>query len=108
MANNNHNNPQQQNLKLDMAPEVAQGTYSNLAIISHSPTEMILDFAQMLPGTPNANVRTRVIMNPIHAKRLLNALADNIQKYEHNFGPIEEPKVPINADIVPYDILGKA
>ncbi|MCQ2296687.1 MAG: DUF3467 domain-containing protein [Bacteroidales bacterium] len=108
MANNNHNNPQQQNLKLDMAPEVAQGTYSNLAIISHSPTEMILDFAQMLPGTPNANVRTRVIMNPIHAKRLLNALADNIQKYEHNFGPIEEPKVPINADTVPYDILGKA
>ena len=108
MANNNHNNPQQQNLKLDMAPEVAQGTYSNLAIISHSPTEMILDFAQMLPGTPNANVRTRVIMNPIHAKRLLNALADNIQKYEHNFGPIEEPKVPINSDTVPYDILGKA
>ena len=108
MANNNHNNPQQQNLKLDMASEVAQGTYSNLAIISHSPTEMILDFAQMLPGTPNANVRTRVIMNPIHAKRLLNALADNIQKYEHNFGPIEEPKVPINADTVPYDILGKA
>lgn len=108
MANNNHNNPQQQNLKLDMAPDVAQGTYSNLAIISHSPTEMILDFAQMLPGTPNANVRTRVIMNPVHAKRLLNALADNIQKYEHNFGPIEEPKVPISGDTVPYDILGKA
>lgn len=107
MANNNHNNPQQ-NLKLDMAPDVAQGTYSNLAIISHSPTEMILDFAQMLPGTPNANVRTRVIMNPIHAKRLLSALADNIQKYEHNFGPIEEPQVPINGDTVPYDILGKA
>lgn len=107
MANNNHNNPQQ-NLKLDLSAEVAQGTYSNLAIISHSPTEIILDFAQMLPGTPNATVRSRVLMNPVHAKRLLNALADNIQKYEHNFGPIEEPKVPINADTVPYDILGKA
>lgn len=107
MANNNHNNPQQ-NLKLDLSAEVAQGTYSNLAIISHSPTEIILDFAQMLPGTPNATVRSRVLMNPVHAKRLLNALADNIQKYEQNFGPIEEPKVPINADTVPYDILGKA
>lgn len=107
MANNNHNNPQQ-NLKLDLSAEVAQGTYSNLAIISHSPTEIILDFAQMLPGTPNATVRSRVLMNPVHAKRLLNALADNIQKYEQNFGSIEEPKVPINADTVPYDILGKA
>ena len=106
MANNHNNNPQ--DLKLDMAPDVAKGTYSNLAIISHSPTEMILDFAQILPGTPNANVRNRIIMNPIHAKRLLNALADNIQKYERNFGPIEEPKAPINVDTVPYDILGKA
>ncbi|MCQ2260719.1 MAG: DUF3467 domain-containing protein [Bacteroidales bacterium] len=107
MANNNHNNPQQ-NLKLDLSAEVAQGTYSNLAIISHSPTEIILDFAQMLPGTPNATVRSRVLMNPVHAKRLLNALADNIQKYEQNFGSIEEPKVPISGDTVPYDILGKA
>lgn len=104
MANNHNNQPQ--DLKLDMAPDVARGTYSNLAIISHSPTEMILDFAQMLPGSANANVRTRVIMNPIHAKRLLNALADNIQKYEKNFGTIVEPMAPDAA--VPYDILGKA
>ena len=104
MANNRNNI---QDLKLDMEPEVAKGTYSNLAIISHSPTEMILDFAQMLPGTQNANVRTRVIMNPIHAKRLLSALADNINKYEKNFGPIVEPQNG-QADTVPYDILGKA
>ncbi|MCQ2274529.1 MAG: DUF3467 domain-containing protein [Bacteroidales bacterium] len=97
-----------QDLKLNIAPDVAQGTYSNLAIISHSPSEMILDFAQMLPGTPEANIRTRVIMNPIHAKRLLNALADNIQKYENNFGMIKEPSVQMNSDTVPYDILGKA
>ena len=106
MANNRNNTPQ--DLKLDMASDVANGTYSNLAIISHSPSEIILDFAQMLPGTPNATVRSRVIMNPIHAKRLLAALNDNIQKYEHNFGPIVDPQSAINADTVPYDILGKA
>lgn len=104
MANNN--NPVK-DLKLDIAPDVAAGTYSNLAIISHSPTEMILDFAQMLPGSPNANIRSRVIMNPIHAKRLLNALADNIQKYEQNFGTITDAAAA-PANTVPYDILGKA
>lgn len=103
----NPKNPQ--DLKLDMAPDVAIGVYSNLAIISHSPTEFTLDFAQMLPGTPNANVRTRVIMNPVHAKRLLNALAENIQKYESNFGPITDPNgQKLMGDTVPYDLLGKA
>ncbi len=107
MANNR--NPQAPNdLKLDVSSEVANGTYSNLAIISHSPSEIILDFAQMLPGTPNATIRSRVIMSPIHAKRLLAALNDNIQKFERNFGPIVEPQVPANTDTVPYDILGKA
>ena len=106
MANNRNNTPQ--DLKLDMAPDVANGTYSNLAIISHSPSEIILDFAQMLPGTPNPTVRSRIIMNPIHANRLLAALNDNIQKYEHNFGPIVDPQSAINTDTVPYDILGKA
>ena len=106
MTNNRNNTPQ--DLKLDMSSDVANGTYSNLAIISHSPSEIILDFAQMLPGTPNATVRSRVIMNPIHAKRLLAALNDNIQKYEHNFGTIVDPQSAINSDTVPYDILGKA
>ena len=108
MANNNHNNGPVKDLKLDIAPDVAKGTYSNLAIISHSPSEIILDFAQMLPGSSNATVRSRVIMNPIHAKRLLIALADNIQKYEQYFGTIVELSVPGSADTVPYDILGKA
>ena len=105
---NNHNNGSVKDLKIDMVPDVAKGTYSNLAIISHSPSEIVLDFAQMLPGTANAQVRSRIIMNPIHAKRLLSALADNIQKYEQNFGTIVEPTAPLNADTVPYDILGKA
>jgi hypothetical protein len=104
MANN-----KPQDLKLNIDPEVAKGIYSNLAIISHTPAEIVIDFAQMLPGADGANIRSRVIMNPIHAKRLLSALADNIQKYERNFGTITEPRTPApEGDTVPYDILGKA
>ncbi len=96
---------QPKNLKLNINPDVANGTYSNLVIVSHNPTEMILDFAQMLPGIEGAMVRERIIMNPVHAKRLLAALNDNIKKYEQQFGTIVEP----TADgTVPYDILGKA
>ena len=100
MANNN-----QQNLKLNITPDVAQGTYSNLVVISHNPTEFILDFAQILPGADGAVVRQRIVMNPIHAKRTLAALNDNLKKYEQQFGTISEP----SADgTVPYDIIGKA
>lgn len=99
---------QQQNLKLNITPEVAGGTYSNLVVISHNPTEIILDFAQMLPGVDGAAVRQRIIMNPIHAKRTLAALNDNIKKYEQQFGTIEEPRMAVQGDTVPYDILGKA
>ncbi|MCR5445737.1 MAG: DUF3467 domain-containing protein [Bacteroidales bacterium] len=104
MANNKE---QQQNLKLNITPEVAQGTYSNLVIISHTPAEVVLDFAQMLPGGEAATVRQRIIMNPIHAKRTLAALTDNIRKYEQQFGTINEPHATLG-DTVPYDILGKA
>lgn len=105
MANQKEN---QQNLKLSINPEVAQGTYSNLVVISHNPTEIIFDFAQMLPGVEGATVRQRIIMNPIHAKRTLAALNDNIRKYEQQFGEITEPRMSLDADTVPYDILGKA
>ncbi|MCQ2298626.1 MAG: DUF3467 domain-containing protein [Bacteroidales bacterium] len=80
------------NLDLDITPEVANGTYSNLAVITHSPTEFTLDFGQILPGTARPIIRSRVIMNPIHAKRLLSALMDNVQKYEDSFGEIIEPQ----------------
>ena len=83
---NNDNNKKQ--LNLDLKPEVAQGTYSNLAIISHSRSEFIIDFAAMLPGLPKPEVRSRIVMTPEHCKRLLNALADNIGRYESQFGPI--------------------
>ena len=99
---------QKQNLKLNITPEVSERTYSNLVVISHNPTEIILDFAQMLPGIDGATVRQRVIMNPVHAKRTLAALNDNIKKYEQQFGTIEEPRMPMQGDTVPYDIIGKA
>lgn len=100
------NNPKEQNnLKLNINPEVASGTYSNLVVVSHNPSEIVLDFAQMLPGIEGATVRQRIIMNPIHAKRLLAALNDNLKKFEQQFGPIVEPRAD---GTVPYDILGKA
>ncbi len=104
---NQQQDNKKQNLNIDITPDVAQGVYSNLAIISHSPSEMILDFAQMLPGSTNANVRSRIIMAPSHAKRLLSALRDNIDKYEDLFGTIIDPAQPAS---VPYDMsnVGKA
>lgn len=85
MADNNKG----QQLQINLDPSVAQGTYSNLALIAHGPTEFILDFAAMLPAMPKANVGARVIMAPEHAKRLLIALQDNIMKYENTFGQIK-------------------
>ena len=85
---NNDNKPK--GINLDLKPEIAKGSYSNLAIITHSPNEFIIDFAQMMPGTPKAKVRSRVIMNPLNAKRLYKALADNIAKYEQQFGTISD------------------
>lgn len=82
---------EQQNnqLSINIAPEVARGNYSNLAIIGHSATEFVLDFASVMPGQKGAQVQSRIILAPEHAKRLLAALQDNIQKYEANFGTIQ-------------------
>lgn len=79
----------QQQISLDLKPEVAKGNYSNLAIITHSHSEFIIDFATMLPGLPKPEISSRMIMTPEHAKRLLSALTDNIAKYESQFGPID-------------------
>lgn len=82
------NKPQQ--LNIDLNENTAAGVYSNLAVITHSQGEFVTDFVQMMPGMPKAVVRSRVIMNAQNAKRLLNALRDNIQKYEESFGVIDE------------------
>ena len=69
-------------LQIELKEEVAQGTYANLAIITHSSSEFILDFVRVMPGVPKAGVQSRIIVAPEHAKRLLRALEDNIAKYE--------------------------
>lgn len=82
-------------LSIELKPEVAKGSYSNLAIITHSHSEFIIDFARMLPGLPKPEVCNRIIMTPEHAKRLFLALQDNITKFENQNGPIKlggEPK----------------
>ena len=75
-------------LKIELTPEVAEGIYANLAIITHSSAEVVLDFIRVLPGLPKANVKSRIVLAPEHAKRLLFALQDNIVKYEKQFGTI--------------------
>lgn len=77
---------------IDLEDSVAQGHYSNLAIIAHSSSEFIIDFATALPGLPKARVKSRIILTPEHAKRLLYSLQDNITRYESNMGKIEIPK----------------
>jgi hypothetical protein len=77
-------------LNIELPEEVAEGTYSNLAIISHSNSEFVLDFVRLLPNVPKAKVKSRVILTPQHAKRLLKALADNVKRYEAQHGPIAD------------------
>ncbi|UII33345.1 DUF3467 domain-containing protein [Fulvivirga ulvae] len=91
-------NPNQINIEL--SEEVAEGVYSNLAMIAHSNSEFVIDFIRLMPGVPKAKVKSRIVITPEHAKRLLTALSENIHKYEETFGPIkkteEAPKFPIN------------
>ena len=81
-------------LQIELTPEVAQGEYANLAVITHSSAEFVTDFVRVLPGVPKALVKSRIIMAPEHAKRLLYALQDNINKYEKAFGAIRLPGSP--------------
>ena len=90
--------PKQQQLEIALTPEVADGTYSNLAIIAHSDSEFIIDFARVMPGAPKANVKSRIILTPEHAKRLLGALQENVSKFEQQHGAISENK---NGTFVP-------
>jgi hypothetical protein len=83
---------QQQQLNIELSEEVAQGIYSNLAVITHSTSEFVIDFVRIMPGIPKANVKSRVILTPEHAKRLLFALQDNIKKFESVHGPIKNVK----------------
>lgn len=84
MAEKN-NNP----INIEINDEVAQGVYSNLAVITHSASEFIIDFVRIMPGMPKAQVKSRIILTPDHAKRLLLALQDNVAKFESNHGAIK-------------------
>ena len=75
-------------LQIELTPDVAQGVYTNMAMVSHSSSEVVIDFIKMLPGMQKASVQSRVLMAPEHAKRLLMALQDNLMRYEQNFGTI--------------------
>lgn len=83
------NDMKQHGIDIELDPEVAKGQYANLAIISHSTSEFIIDFAALLPGMPKASVNSRIILTPEHAKRLLLSLQDNVARYESNVGRIE-------------------
>ena len=82
--------PKAPSLSIELSEEVAEGIYSNLVMISHSPEEFVLDFIRVMPGVPKARVKSRVVVTPGHAKRLLAALADNLQRYEAEHGEIGE------------------
>lgn len=88
---------QQNQINIEISEEVAEGQYANLAIITHSHAEFVVDFVSVMPGTPKSKVKSRIILTPQHAKRLLNALADNINKFEDINGVIkdfEEVQIP--------------
>jgi hypothetical protein len=91
----------QNQINVELSEDVAQGIYSNLAIITHSSAEFVLDFVRVMPGVPKAKVQSRIILTPEHAKRLLLALQDNIAKYETVHGKIKDvqgggPVMPMN------------
>lgn len=94
-------NTKKNKLDIELNDDIAQGTYSNLAIITHSSSEFVIDFVRIMPGAPKAKVKSRIILTPEHAKRLLKALEDNVKKYESVNGEIQSkdprgPSMPMN------------
>ena len=87
MEENKNNAP---HLDIELSEEVAEGIYSNLAIITHSQSEFVIDFVKIMPGVPKARVKSRILLTPQHAKRLMKALIDNVQKFENTNGKIKE------------------
>jgi hypothetical protein len=86
-------------LNIELTEEMAEGIYSNLAIITHSNSEFVIDFVKVMPGVPKAKVKSRIVLTPQHAKRLLSAIADNISKFEAVHGVIKQTEgmsIPMN------------
>ena len=97
------NNPIKENqINIELPESISEGIYANLAMIAHSSGEFVIDFIRLMPGVPKAKVKSRIVITPEHAKRLLKALHDNLNKYEATFGMVKQvgngdtPKFPIN------------
>jgi hypothetical protein len=94
------NQDQNNQLNIELSEEMAEGVYSNLAMIAHSNSEFVIDFIRLMPGVPKAKVKSRIVMTPEHAVRFLHALKENIERFEDTFGEIKEmtdmPKMPFN------------
>ena len=88
--------------QIELKEDVAEGIYSNLAVIAHSSSEFVMDFVRMMPGVTKAQVKSRIIMTPEHAKRLTMALLDNIKRYEAQFGDIKIPEIPSFGPVPKY------
>lgn len=84
------NNQQQNQLNIELSEDMAEGLYSNLAIITHSNAEFVVDFINVMPGAAKAKVKSRIVLTPQHAKRLLKALAENVKKFEQANGAIKD------------------
>lgn len=95
-------NPEQagNQINIELSEEMAEGIYSNLAMIAHSNSEFVIDFIRLMPGVPKAKVKSRIVMTPEHAVRFLQALKDNVERYQDTFGDIRDmsdmPKIPFN------------
>ena len=85
----NKDKTKENNINIELDESIAQGLYSNLVIVNHSPTEFVLDFINVMPGAPKAKVRSRIILTPEHTKKFINALGENLNKYEKSFGKIK-------------------
>jgi hypothetical protein len=92
-------------LKVNIAPDKAQGVFANLALIAHTPTEFVFDFAQIMPGVPQANVVSRIVLTPDQAKKFLGALQNNIGQYEQKFGTIQPIGAP-HGNTLPLTFTG--
>jgi len=85
------NQPEQPNqLNIEISEEISEGVYANLAIITHSHAEFVVDFVNVMPGTPKSKVKSRIILTPFHAKRFMKAIIDNVKKFEAVNGVIQD------------------
>jgi hypothetical protein len=94
--------PQEQQLNIELSEEVADGIYANLAVITHSFAEFVIDYVNVMPNMPKAKVKSRIVMTPQHAKRLMKALIDNVKRFESQYGTIKDQE----ATTVPFTFNG--